>query len=159
MPNNELDLAALYEIHLTTLAADSEIPAELEPAFQRWAFATFAAKKAGGFELNAEAALRADFSNKDLQRAWKFFQDQRIKAERAAAAAERDYFALRKRLALPAPSAAPPAAAQEELVYTPERAREAQAFLDRQDKDFLNDPRRKLQLHRIRTAIERALRE
>lgn len=166
MPTIDPSFQAQYESFLHTFPVPELLPAALRPALDRWALSSFAAHRSFLAEVEAENHALAHPADRDALARWKQLRALRILAHRDAAAMERAFFdsikryrSLEKSLAPPLPAPPPPAEADSEhfdLEYTPELAQEAQAFLDRQDPSFLNDPDHAASLNRIRRAIAAA---
>jgi hypothetical protein len=69
--------------------------AALEPLFDRWVFAAFQLQRAQSYETRAEMDMANDFGNAELEKRWMRFTQTRLRLAREAAAALKDYHALR----------------------------------------------------------------
>ncbi len=69
--------------------------AALEPLFDRMVFAQFQLKRAQSHETRAEVDMMNDFGNLDLEKRWMRFAQMRLRLSREAAAAQKDYHALK----------------------------------------------------------------
>jgi hypothetical protein len=103
MENNDpkyIDPKTLNEYRRFTAALQDPnlVPPELIPAFQRWAFANFMARRAQEFEMLAAQSLDANPSDANLGQRWKFYQTQRIAAHKDAANCEKAYVEHGRRL-------------------------------------------------------------
>jgi hypothetical protein len=69
--------------------------AAIEPLFDRWVFASFQLKRAQAYETRAEMDMANDFGNPELEKRWMRFTQMRLRLAREAAAAMKDYHAIR----------------------------------------------------------------
>lgn len=97
MQNIDPKTLAEYRLFAATLQDPKMIPGELIPAYHRWAFANFMARRAQELEMLAAQALTENPADPDSGQRWKFYQTQRIAAHKDAAASERAFFEQRKR--------------------------------------------------------------
>ena len=70
--------------------------AAIEPLFDRWVFASFQLKRAQAYETRAEMDMANDFGNLELEKRWMRFTQMRLRLAREAAAALKDYHAIRE---------------------------------------------------------------
>jgi hypothetical protein len=87
-----------YRRFTAALQDPNTVPRELIPAFHRWAFANFMARRAQEFEMLAAQSLEANPADASLGQRWKFYQTQRIAAHKDAANCERAYVEHGRRL-------------------------------------------------------------
>ncbi len=87
-----------YRRFTAALQDPNMVPRELIPAFHRWAFANFMARRAQEFEMLAAQGLEANPSDPGLGQRWKFYQTQRIAAHKDAANCEKAYVEHGRRL-------------------------------------------------------------
>lgn len=92
-------ILAEYRLFAHALQDPETVPPELIPAYHRWAFANFMARRAQELEMLAAQALTENPADPDHGQRWKFYQSQRIAAHRDAVSSERAFFEQRKRAA------------------------------------------------------------
>jgi hypothetical protein len=90
-------VAEEFRAYAETLRQDyPPMVATLEPFFDRWVFASFQLKRAQTYEARAEMDMANDFGNLELEKRWMRFTQMRLRLAREAAAALKDYHALRE---------------------------------------------------------------
>lgn len=97
MQNIDPKTLAEYRLFAASLQDPKHVPSELVPAYHRWAFANFMARRAQELEMLAAQALNENPSCPESGQRWKFYQSQRIAAHRDAVSSERAYFEQRQR--------------------------------------------------------------
>ncbi len=89
-------VAEEFRAYEATLRKDyGPLVAAVEPLFDRWVFASFQLKRAQAYETRAEMDMANDFGNPDLEKRWMRFTQMRLRLAREAAAALKDYHAIR----------------------------------------------------------------
>lgn len=87
-------------------------------AFDRWAFSAFQATRARELEALAESDARANFGDEAFERRWQRLLQSRLRLERDAATARKEFFALQnERLCLEAEQAAAAKRCQSDKVF------------------------------------------
>jgi hypothetical protein len=92
-------LLAAFQEHEQKLRRDLGPSAYAEEfLFERWAFASFQYSRAQAYETQAECDMLDHPGDFEYERRWMRFTQMRLRLAREAAAAQKEYFALRQEL-------------------------------------------------------------